>query len=175
MIVCAGRSESFKFAVPVGVGLVESAINLTKILMQNPCDELIFVGSCGLYKGGKLLEIYESKFATNHEISALYDMSYTPISCENFGDVSHETIITNSSNFITTDKKSAEIFYQKVYFLENMEFYSILQVAKSFKIPAYGIFCATNFCDENAHAEFIKNHSAAKEKLEIYLKSKGLI
>ena len=32
MIVCAGSVESFKFAVSIGIGLVESAINLTKIL-----------------------------------------------------------------------------------------------------------------------------------------------
>lgn len=175
MIVCAGYSESFDFAVPIGIGLVESAINLTKILSQKSIDEIIFIGTAGLYKDGKILEIYESKFAVNHEISALHDMSYSPIFCENFSDVSHETTITNSSNFITTDKKSAEIFFQKGYFLENMELFSVLQVAKNFKIPAYGILCATNFCDENAHADFLKNHKQAKEKLEIYLKSKGLI
>lgn len=175
MITCAGSVESFKFAVPIGIGLVESAINLTKILSQKSADEIIFIGTAGLYNDGKILEIYESKFAVNHEISALYDMSYSPIFCENFSDVSHETIITNSSNFITTDKKSAEIFFQKGYFLENMEFYSVVKVAESFKIPARGIFVATNFCNQNAHDDFIKNHAKAKEKLEIYLKSKGFV
>ena len=175
MIICAGKSESFKFAQSIGIGLVESAINLTKILMKNLPNELIFIGSCGLYKDGKILEIYESKIAVNDEISALLGLSYSPIQPEFNSNVSHETIITNSSNFITTDKNLAEKFFQKGYFLENMEFYSVLKVAENFKIPALGIFCATNFCNENAHDDFIKNHVKAKEKLEIYLKSKGLI
>jgi len=51
-----------------------------------------------------------------------------------------------------------------------MEFFSVLKVAQIFKIPAYGIFVATNFCDENAHADFIKNHSVAKELLTKYIK-----
>ncbi|MCI0500930.1 MAG: purine-nucleoside phosphorylase, partial [Epsilonproteobacteria bacterium] len=33
MIVCAGRSETFDFAIPVGVGLIESAINLTRLCL----------------------------------------------------------------------------------------------------------------------------------------------
>ena len=60
--------------------------------------------------------------------------------------------------------------FEKGYFLENMEFFSVLKVAQIFKIPAYGIFVATNFCDENAHADFIKNHVKAKELLTKYVK-----
>lgn len=175
MIICAGKSESFKFAQSIGIGLVDSAINLTKILMKNLPNELIFIGSCGLYKDGKILEIYESKIAVNDEISALQGLSYSPIFCEKIQNVSHGTLITNSSNFITTDKNWAQKFFQKGYFLENMEFYSVVKVAEIFKIPCVGIFCATNFCDQNAHNDFIKNHAKAKEKLEIYLKNKGLI
>ena len=56
-----------------------------------------------------------------------------------------------------------------------MEFFAVLKVAQKFQIPAYGIFCATNFCDSNAHADFLKNHAAAKENLTKYLKTKALI
>ncbi|MDD4855510.1 MAG: purine-nucleoside phosphorylase, partial [Sulfuricurvum sp.] len=31
MIVCAGNNETFDFALPIGVGLVESAMNLTRL------------------------------------------------------------------------------------------------------------------------------------------------
>ncbi|MBS5830454.1 MAG: purine-nucleoside phosphorylase, partial [Campylobacter concisus] len=64
----------------------------------------------------------------------------------------------------------AHKMFEKGYFLENMEFFSVLKVAQIFKIPAHGIFIATNFCDENAHADFIKNHSTAKELLTKYVK-----
>ncbi|WP_297923861.1 purine-nucleoside phosphorylase [uncultured Campylobacter sp.] len=151
--------------------------NPDKILNALP-SEIIFVGSAGLYKEGEILKIYESRSAVNCEISALYELSYSPINYEiiarDSADVSYETI-TNSSNFITTDKKSALKFFERGYFLENMEFFAVLKVAQKFQIPAYGIFCATNFCDSNAHADFLKNHAAAKENLTKYLKTKALI
>ena len=56
-----------------------------------------------------------------------------------------------------------------------MEFFAVLKVAQKFQIPAYGIFVATNFCDKNAHADFIKNHEQAKKELEKYLKQKEII
>ena len=116
------------------------------------------------------MQIYESSVGANVEISSIENRSYSPIECEISSIVSRGTIKTNSSNFITTDKNLAHKMFEKGYFLENMEFFSVLKVAQIFKIPAYGIFVATNFCDENAHADFIKNHSAAKELLTKYVK-----
>ena len=181
MIISAGRNEIFDFALPMGVGLVDMSINLTKFLCENRQSlpsEIIFVGSAGLYKEGKILKIYESRSAANCEISALYELSYSPISYEiiarNSADVSYETI-TNSLNFITTDQNLAHELFDRGYFLENMEFFAVLKVAQKFQISAYGIFCATNFCDSNAHADFLKNHAAAKENLTKYLKTKALI
>jgi len=107
MIISARRNEIFDFALPMGVGLVDMGINLTKFLCENRKNlpsEIIFVGSAGLYKEGEILKIYESRSAVNYEISALYGLSYSPISYEiaarNSADVSYETI-TNSSNFIS--------------------------------------------------------------------------
>lgn len=51
-----------------------------------------------------------------------------------------------------------------------MEAFSVLSVAKNLNIDAECILCATNFCNENAHEYFIKNHQKAKENLEEYLK-----
>jgi hypothetical protein len=37
MILCAGNNETFDFATPIGVGLIDSAINLTRhCLVINP-------------------------------------------------------------------------------------------------------------------------------------------
>ncbi|QKF63917.1 purine-nucleoside phosphorylase [Campylobacter corcagiensis] len=175
MIVCAGECESFSFATPIGIGLVNAAINLTKLVLTNKPKELVFIGTAGLYKSGKILEIYESFEARNLEISKILGFSYSPLQGQNLTNVSRETILTNSSNFITTNKELAHKFYDFGFFMENMELYSILEVGKKFEIPSYGILCATNFCDENAHADFIKNHNDAKKRLEEYVKSKGLI
>lgn len=178
LLVCAGRSESFKFANSIGVGLVESAINLTKILSnlknQNSVDEVIFIGTAGLYGRGNLGEIYESKTATNIEISSILGLSYSPLLTN---AVSYETDknVINSSNFITQNAQISAKFSALGLFMENMEFFAVTNVAKAFKTRSRGVFCATNFCNENAHADFMKNHENAKKELEIYLKNKGII
>lgn len=76
------------------------------------------------------------------------------------------SIIVNSSNYICTDSSYAKQMKNAGIALENMEFFSILKVADYFKIPALGIFCITNYCDENAHSDFLANHSKAHKILE---------
>lgn len=145
-----------------------------KILNALP-SEIIFIGSAGLYRDGEILKIYESSVAANIEISSLENKSYSPIESEIASVVPRGTYKVNSSNFITTDQNLAHELFDRGYFLENMEFFAVLKVAQKFQIPAYGIFVATNFCDKNAHADFIKNHEQAKKELEKYLKQKEII
>lgn len=76
------------------------------------------------------------------------------------------SVIVNSSNYICTDSSYAKQMKNAGIALENMEFFSILKVADYFKIPALGIFCITNYCDENAHSDFLANHSKAHKILE---------
>ena len=178
MIISAGQNEIFPFALPMGVGLMDMSINLTKFLCENRQhlpSEIIFVGSAGLYKDGQIFEIYESSAAANIEISSLENRSYSPIEGEIASIVPRGTCKVNSSNFITTDQDLAHKLFDRRYFLENMEFFAVLKVALKFQIPAYGVFVATNFCDENAHTDFIKNHEQAKKVLEKYLKQKEII
>ena len=152
----------------------KSAQNPDKILNALP-REIIFIGSAGLYKEGEIFEIYESSAAANIEISSLENKSYSPIEGEITSIVPRGTCKVNSSNFITTDQNLAHKLFDREYFLENMEFFAVLKVAQKFQIPAYGIFVATNFCDKNAHVDFIKNHEQAKKELENYLKQKEII
>jgi len=222
LVISAGKNEIFDFALPMGAGLVDMAINLTKFLQKRACivvdekginlknidphylskieakfanssnpelqnliqnlsknpernlyqmpEKIVFVGSAGLYKDGEILQIYESSVGANIEISSIENRSYSPIECEISSIVSRGTIKINSSNFITTDKNLAHKIFEKGYFLENMEFFSVLKVAQIFKIPAYGIFVATNFCNKDAHADFVKNHAEAKKILTKYIK-----
>lgn len=69
MIVCAGRNETFKFAEAIGVGLIESSINLTRHCLFNKPDFLLFIGSAGSYGNHNILDIVESKRAANLELS----------------------------------------------------------------------------------------------------------
>lgn len=84
-----------------------------------------------------------------------------------FKKMSHfPSVIVNSSNYICTDSSYAKQMKNAGITLENMEFFSVLKVADYFKIPAFGIFCITNYCDENAHSDFLANHSKAHKILE---------
>lgn len=185
MFVCAGNGESFDFATSIGVGLIESAINLTLLCESRGVEYLVFVGSAGSYsKNIELLEVFSADCATQIEMSRFDDKSYTPLQnqIKNSGFVSHETIekidalnlprvVVNSSNYISMDESFSDKMTRSGILLENMEFFSVLSVAKKFQIPARGIFCVSNYCDAFAHQEFLKNQKEAIEKLYSSLKS----
>ena len=173
MFICAGESEQFDFAIPIGIGMTDVAIKLTKLCISQKPEFLFFVGSAGSYGEKKIFDIVESKTAANIENSFFNANAYTPIDnlVSTAEDVSRETII-NSSNYITTDKNLGKHYLSKNIHLENMEYYAVLKVAKSFGIPAAGIFIVTNYCDENAHKDFLENHKEAMDRLTQYIREK---
>ena len=176
MLLSAGKEEIFNFARPIGIGLVESAINLTNICLLDRPKSLIFIGSAGSYNPNKqkIFDIVTSSTASQIEISFLKKESYTPI--DNFITASqNKEIVVNSSNYITTDKLSALAFDKLGFSIENMEFYSVVKTAKEFNIPVKGIFVITNYCHKEAHDEYLKNIKQAKQILINYLKQKGYI
>lgn len=180
MIVCAGEIESFSYAKSIGIGLINPCINLSNLIQKQSPEQIIFVGTMGLYDENlPLLGVYESKSATQIEISKLLNLSYSPLqnSILNTPKVNETDpqIIINSSNYITQDSHISREFLKLGLFGENMEFYSVLSTAKHYGVKAYGVFCATNHTNKNAHQDFITNHAKAKQILTNYLKNKGLI
>ena len=175
MIVCAGDIEQFSFAQPIGIGLINSAINLTRACIMNPPEFILFVGTAGSYGNKKIFDIVESKVASNIEQAFLTNSGYTPLDnvVASTDAVSRETIV-NSSNYITTSKELSERYLKLNIDIESMEFYSIVSVAKEFNIPVGGVFVVTNYCDENAHKDFLANRVEAMAKLDKYIKSKGI-
>lgn len=173
MFICAGESEQFNFALPVGIGITDVAINLTKLCMSEKPKFIFFVGTAGSYGEKQIFDIIESKTAANIENSFFNAGAYTPIDnmVSSAEDVSRETII-NSSNYITTDPEISKAYLKKNIHLENMEYYAVLKVARSFGIPVAGAFIVTNYCNENAHEDFMSNHAEAIQKLTEYIKRK---
>lgn len=179
MFVCAGNGEEFEFARSIGVGLVESAITLSKLCMSEQVESLVFVGSAGSYdKEVDLLELFVSTESTQIESSLLVGESYTPLKQEvkSLENVSCETIrkilslnlpqaIVNSSNYICVDSAYALRMKERGILLENMEFFSALSVARRFNIPALGVFCVSNHCGERAHQEFLENRGEVMRRL----------
>jgi len=173
MIVCAGDSEQFDFAAPIGIGMVNTAINLTRLCLLNPPEFLLFVGTAGSYGNHQIFDIVESKTAANVENGFLTHGAYTPLDnvVSTADKVSRETII-NSSNYITTDPTLSSMYLKQNIELENMEFFAILKVAEELKIPAGGIFIVTNYCDKDAHQAFIANHQEAMERMTLYMRDR---
>ena len=168
MIVCAGKNEVFDFAYPIGVGLVESAMNLARLALFDKPEFLLFIGSAGSYGEHKIFDIVQSRGASQIELSFFDNNSYTPIdnviTSEGL-EVVHQTII-NSSNYITTNKAYWPHFLRHNIAAENMEFFSVMRVAQEFAIPAGGIFVITNYCDKDAHKEYKQNYKKGLKILE---------
>jgi len=177
MIVCAGKNESFSFATSIGIGLIESAMNLTRICLFDKPEYIVFIGSAGSYGNHNIFDIIESSTAANIELSFLDNNSYTPLDnvlkCEK-QNLRNDTIV-NSSNYITTNFKLAKEFEQYGVGIENMEFFSVIKIAQEFDIDVKGIFIITNFTNDTAHQDFISNHKEAMDRLVVYLESKKLI
>lgn len=168
MIICAGDIESFSFAKPIGIGLVNSAINLTSLLLTYCPAKLTFIGSAGSYGKFDIFEIVRSATASNIELSFLEQKSYTPIDNVVSASSSSDTIV-NSSNYISTDFDLSNEFNKYGIGIENMEFFSVVNCAKKFNIEVEGIFIVTNYCNQEAHQDFLKNHTKSKELLIKYL------
>ena len=171
MIICAGNNETFDFATPMGVGLIEMSMNLTRLCLFDKPEFLLFVGSAGSYGGAKIFDIIESKTASNIELAFLSDDAYTPLdNVISTNESATQDIIVNSSNYISTNKELTNKFLDFKVGIENMEFFSVLRVAQEFNIPAGGVFCITNFTNKNAHQDYFKNYKKALKKIEEFVK-----
>ena len=177
MIVCAGKNELFDFAYPIGVGLIESAMNLARLALFDKPEFLLFIGSAGSYGAHNIFDIVQSRGASQIELSFFDNNAYTPIDNVITSDglqILHETII-NSSNYITTTKKYWPPFLRYDIAAENMEFFSVMRIAQEFAIPAGGIFVITNYCDEDAHKTYMQNYKKGMEILEEFIRKRWKI
>jgi len=173
MIICAGNNETFDFATPMGVGLIETSINLTRLCLFDKPEFLLFVGTAGSYGKHDIFEIIESKTASNIELGFLDNCAYTPL--ENMistNQTNKQDVIVNCSNYISTCHTKTKRFLELGIGIENMEFFAVLRVAQEFEIPAGGVFCITNYTNENAHNDFVKNHTKAKELLTCHVEKR---
>ena len=177
MIVCAGKIESFSYAKSIGIGLIDTSINLTKICLNEKPKSLLFIGTAGSYGEYNIGDLIESTSSCNIELSFLTKDSYTPINLEisSPSKIFRNDTSVNCSNYISINENICKEFLEKGIGIENMEFYSVLKVAKEFDIPVAGIFIVTNYTNKNAHKDFIKNHKTSMKKLTKYLQDKELI
>jgi nucleoside phosphorylase len=157
----------------MGVGLVESAINITRLCLFDKPEFLLFVGTAGSYGNHKLFDIVESKTAANIELGFLDGCAYTPLdNVVSTNTTNDKDVIVNSSNYISICEDKTKKFLKLGVEVENMEFYSVLKIAQEFGIPAGGVFCITNFTNQDAHKDFMNNHAKAKELLSEHVQKR---
>jgi len=148
-------------------------MNLTRLCMFDKPEFLLFVGTAGSYGDAKIFDIIESKTASNIELAFLTNDAYTPLdNVVSTNETNKKDIVVNSSNYISTNKNLTKDFLKFGLGIENMEFFAVLKIAQEFDIPAGGVFCVTNYTDENAHKDFLVNHERAKELLSVYVKKR---
>ena len=173
MIICAGENETFDFATPMGVGLIETAMNLTRLCLFDKPEFLLFIGTAGSYGEHEIFDIIESKTASNIELSFLNNDAYTPLdNVVSTNTTNKKDIVVNSSNYISTCQELTKKFLPLGVGIENMEFFSVLKIAQEFNIPAGGVFCITNYTNKNAHQDFLKNHDKAKKLLSRHVETR---
>lgn len=184
MIVCAGGGEAFPFAKSIGIGLVDSAIGLSRICLQKAPKSLIFIGSAGSYDSNVAVgSLFFSTRATQIELSLVGGQAYTPIdnsiSMDSASFVLHETMqshgileaTVNSSNYITATSAYNKRMLAAGLMLENMEFFSVLRVAEYFQIPAWALLCVSNTVGEGAHEAWIASRDIVASRLENALRN----
>lgn len=173
MIICAGNNETFDFAQPMGVGMTEIAMNLTRLCLFDKPEFLLFMGTAGSYGDKKIFDIVESKTASNIELAFLSHDAYTPLdNVVTTNTTNKKELVVNSSNYITTNEELGKKFLKLGIGIENMEFFAVLKIAQEFDIPAGGVFCVTNYTNKNAHKDFLQNHDKAKELLTNHVKNR---
>ncbi|MCD6190615.1 MAG: purine-nucleoside phosphorylase, partial [Sulfurimonas sp.] len=127
----------------------------------------------GSYGDKKIFDIIESKTASNIELAFLSNDAYTPLdNVVSTNTTNEKDIVVNSSNYISTNAELAKNFLKFDVGIENMEFFAVLKIAQEFNIPAGGVFCITNFTNQNAHEDFLKNHEEAKKLLDKHVKNR---
>ena len=77
MIICAGNNETFDFAQPMGVGLIETSMNLTRACLFDKPEYILFIGSAGSYGNKKIFDIIETSSASNIEHCFFQKQCYT--------------------------------------------------------------------------------------------------
>ena len=73
MFICAGENEQFSFALPVGIGMTDVAINLTKLCLSEKPKFLFFVGTAGSYGEKKVFDICVD-YSISQNMNHLSDM-----------------------------------------------------------------------------------------------------
>ena len=165
----------------IGIGLVDSAINLTRILEEYAyLKNIIFIGTAGAYKDSKLKigDLVQAKETGLFSLSQYEGDSYLPnkmikkISCNQFSGI-EAVQVASVLEINRRGEKLAKVFWKTGYSAEHMELFSVARVAKKFNKNIYSVLGVSNIVNQSAHQDWLKNNK--KVSLETNKKLKELL
>lgn len=160
----------------LGIGYLEAALQLNKILQAKHYSRIMFLGTAGAYSQELAIsEIVNVSSVALLKSLTIQEQAYIPQEYDLYESarVVGEGLIKNadclSSLEITKSsglsKKIIEHYKPKIPLVENMELYGVAKVASEHGIPWSAFLGITNYTNANAHEEWKTNHEDVSEKL----------
>lgn len=170
------NSDKF-LKMPLGIGYLEAARNLERILHENKdkkIEEIVFLGTAGSYRKnleiGDVVQIRKSRLLL---LGKLDERAYVPEKYDDcllrvIGNSSIEIADAMTSMEITNDDITAAKIYKDIgqeFLVESMELYGVAHVAAQHKISCFSLLGITNYNNIFANREWENNQEEVSEKL----------
>ncbi len=163
----------------LGIGYLDAALNLERIIKKNDLKQIIFLGTAGSFNKNHD-EIVEVESTELLNIGSNLDISY-PAKHGRYEVYKTEKKLSDlktchclTTAEITKDSAFAELIskkYDDEILLENLELYGLAKVASEAGIPWNALLGVTNSIGENAHEEWKVNHERVSKNLCDYFKN----
>ncbi len=176
--------------LPIGIGKLNALWNLSrwyyevyKLKFNNYNMEILFIGSCGIYKQKYNEEIIYSNQFINYDYPSIYSKSkFFPVISgmitTHIGSFAKNLInyyqwnggIVNTTDSVTLtrilDKKFYNIIDKKnIDLYENLEVYGIAKFALEVNVPFTAILGVTNTINKKSSEQWEKNYKKIAKKL----------
>lgn len=187
-LICSACDDEIRFlpkdlgntlVCSLGIGFLDSALNLEKLICSNTITEIVFIGTAGSYnKALSIGEIVSINSTAALNLGAVLGLAYVagkqesfelevfkdfkPAKCFSSLEISREEIIAEK----LIAQNSADKFL-----VENMELYGVAAVAAKNKIPLKSLLGITNYINPNAHEDWKANNLSVSEKLCVIVRN----
>ncbi len=182
-LICSACDDEIKFLAntdlgdslicSLGIGFLDAALNLEKLLRSQTIEQIIFIGTAGSYNKALLIgEIVSVNSTAALNLGALLGLAYVPAKQESFKLEAFKDF-KSALCFSSLEISREEIIAEKLivqnsaekFLVENMELYGVAAVAAKNKIPLKSLLGITNYINPNAHEDWKVNNLEVSEKL----------
>ncbi len=163
----------------LGIGFLEAALQLNKILQDANYSRIIFLGTAGAYS-------QQLKIGDIVSVSSVALLNYLTVEAKGYLPQEYEVYESSTINnqkpaiyanclssleITKSEALSKKIINSSLFALdhlplvENMELYGIARIASEHNIPWSALLGVTNYTNANAHQDWKTNHETVSEKL----------